>query len=296
MQPLNTIDDQEDEEGVIDLTSYRKEQAAPIQPIDSREEEDSDGVIDMQEYKDSGEAQEWEWWDLAKDLVVQPALGAASAYTWPADVLKMGMVGEALSDLDELEEAFKKAGKPFDKSKYIQEVAETSQFVPTQELLEDAFTAKTGISLEPKSPIGKAINQFFRLAALMRGKGFGKEALKKGAKAGAVGVGITEGSKAGGANETVAEIVGDIASGSADALKKSPKVFSKEVAELEKIASKHGLPFPEYLTKEAAELAGPKISEARKLALQKELGMTSQEAIDQIISGELSVKKLKEKQ
>lgn len=294
MKPLNNIDEEEDEEGVIDLSSYRQEKSAPIEPIDSREEEDADGVIDMKDYTDSGEAQEASWWDLAKDVVVQPALGIASAYTWPASVLKMGMVGEALSDIDELEEAYKKEGKEFDKSKYIQEVSNSSQFIPTQELLEDIFTAKTGISLEPKTATGKAINKFFTLASLARGKGFGKEALKKGAKAGATGVATTETLKAAGANETAAEFTGDVASGFTEAFKKSPRVFSKEVLDLEKTAAKHGLPFPEYLTKEAAELAGPKISEARKAALQKNLGMTSEEAINKVIEGELPISKLRQ--
>jgi hypothetical protein len=292
MQPLTFDQDEDQDDGVIDLDSYDEKE--PKQSLDSSEEEESDGVVDMDQYEDSGEAQEWEWWDLAKDLIVQPALGAAGAYTWPADILKIGMVGEALSDIDELEEAFKKEGKPFDKTKYIQEVAKTSQFIPTQELLEDTFTEKTGLSLEPKSPFGKGINKFFRLAALARGRGFGKEVLKKAAKAGAVGVGTTEALKAAGANETAAEITGDIGSGFSNALKKSPKVFSKEIAELEKTATKHALPFPEYLTKEATELAGPKITEGRRAALQKNLGMSSEEAINKVIEGKLPVSKLRQ--
>lgn len=291
MQPMpNQLDEEED--GVIDLNSYTPEPETMDLEAEKLEQ-DEDGVVDMQEYVDSGEEQKASWGDLAKDLVIQPALGAAAAFSWPLDLLKVGMVGEALSDLDELESAFQKAGKPFDRDKYIQTVAEQSEFIPTQDLLEKTIEEKAGISLEAKSDTGKAIRKFFTLVGLLKGKGITKEGLKKAAKGAATGVGTTQALKAAGANETASELIGDVVAGGTAALTKKPRVLSPEVAEIEKTAAKHGLPFPEYLTKEPKQLVQPKISDKRKLALQKELGISAEEAIDEVISGKLPIQKLK---
>lgn len=130
---LMTLPMKENEQD-IDLESYAEQEAV----------DDMAGDIDMAEYADSPEDQSATWWDVAKDVVVQPGLGLAAAFTWPADVLKIGMVGEALSDVDELEEAFKKEGKEFNKSEYLKNVAETSEFIPTQKLLEDYASNKLG--------------------------------------------------------------------------------------------------------------------------------------------------------
>lgn len=245
--------------------------------------------VDLDDYADSPEDEEATWWDLAKDVVVQPALGFAGAFTWGADVLKMGMVGEALTDLDELESAFQKAGKPFDRDKYIQTVAEQSQFIPTQDLAERLFSNATGVDLEPKTKTGKRINQFFTLVGLLRGKGVGKAS-----KSAAVGTGLTTGLEAAGVNETAARIIGDLGAGAIDAFKKEPRVLSKEAAELEAIASKHGLPFPEYLTREADQLVYPKITDSRRIALDKNMAESSKQAIEKVIEGEIPASKLRQ--
>ncbi len=288
MQPQQTeIDDD-----VIDLGSYVPEN--PIEQASPQNQtEDPNEVIDLKEYSDSGQEEKASWADLAKDLVIQPALGAAAAFTWPLDILKLGMVGEALTDIDELEESFQKAGKPFDRSKYLQTVAKQSEFIPTQDFLERAIEDKTGISLEAKSDTGKAIRKFFTLTGLLKGKGLTKEGIKKAAKGAAAGTLTTEGLKALGANETVSDIAGDLVAGGATALTKEPRVLAPEISNIEKTAAKHGLPFPEYLTRETKDLITPKISQSRKLALQKEIGMSSSEAIDEIISGKLPIQKLK---
>lgn len=266
----------EDSEDVIDMKEF------------SQAEDANDGVIDMKEYSGSPEDESASWWDVAKDVIVQPALGIAQAYTWPADVLKIGMMGEGLSDLDELEDAFKKAGKPFDRNEYIRKVAETSQYVPTQSLLEDVVSAKTGISLEPKSESGKWIRKFFNLRQLTRGAGLGKSLA-----AGATGATTTSALRQAGAPELVSELTGDIGAGAISSIAKSPRVLSPEVAKLEATAAKHGLPFPEYLTKEPSQLVHPKISDARRLALQKDLGMDSEQAIEKVLEGTLNAAQMK---
>ena len=279
MQPMS-IQNEEELDDVIDMEDYTSKS--------EQSEEDSDGVIVMQQYSDSGEDQEASWWDLAKDVVVQPVLGAARAFTWPADVLKLAMVGDALSDLDELEAAFEKAGTPFDRNEYIKNVSENSQFIPTQDLVENLIEEKAGIDLKPKTKTGKILNKFFTLASLTRGKG-----LTKAITAGAVGAGTTEGLKSLGVNETASELIGDVAAGGSTAFRKSPRILSPEIASLEKTAAKHGLPFPEYLTRDPKQLIAPVISEKRKLALQNNLGMTSKEAIDDVITGKLNPAKLR---
>jgi len=109
-----------DEENVIDMNNYALQQ----------DEDAEASAIDMKEYASSPEAEEATWWDVAKDTFVQPILGTLNAFTIPADVLKIGMMAEGLSGVDELEEAYKKAGKEFDKNDYIKKVAETSQYIP----------------------------------------------------------------------------------------------------------------------------------------------------------------------
>ena len=294
MQPLQ-VQNEEELDGVMDIDEpLENESKAIFNPEKEREEEDSDGVIDLKEYTESGEEEKASWWDLAKDVVVQPALGLGAAFTWGLDVLKLGMVGEALSDLDEIEEAFQRVGKKFDRNEYLRVVAEQSEFIPTWDLLESTIEDRANISLKAKSETGKTIRKFFNLAGLLKGKGLTKAAVKQGIKGAIVGSGTTAALKAAGVNETVADFTGDLIGGGASALKKEPRVLSKEISEIEKTAAKHGLPFPEYLTREKDQLIKPKISESRKAALQKELGMDSRQALDKIIEGKLPIKKLKD--
>lgn len=295
MQPM-PVQNEEELDGVLDIDEpeVQEEATLPFTPEQEKEEEESDGVVDLKDYTESGEDEKATWWDVAKDVVIQPALGLGSAFTWGLDVLKLGMVGEALSDLDELEEAFQKAGKPFDRNEYLRAVAEQSEFIPTWDLLESTIEERAGISLEAKSDTGKAIRKFFNLVGLLKGKGITKAVLKKAGKAALAGTAATTGLKAAGVNETASDIIGDVVAGGTKALTKEARVLAPEIAEIEKTATKHGLPFPEYLTKEKDQLIKPKISDKRKLALQKELGMDSKEALDKVIEGKLPIKKLKD--
>jgi len=218
------------EQDVVDLEDYSNQQQV----------QEQDGVIDLKDYNDSPESQEADWWDVAKDVIVQPALGLASAFTWPADILKIGMMGEGLAEIDELEDAFKKAGKPFDRSEYIRKVAETSQFIPTQHLLENLIEEKAGIKLEPKSETGKNIRKFFQLIGLSRGKG-----AVKAVTSAAIGTGTRAGLKGAGASDVVADIGGDVTIALSHAVEKVPRVFDPAIQKLEQVDSKHNLPFPE---------------------------------------------------
>ncbi len=266
----------EDEEGTIDMAEYARQQAV----------DDDEGTIDMAEYAKSREAEESTWWDAAREAGIQTTLGLSQAFTWPLDVLKLGMVGEGLADIDELEDAFKAAGKPFDRNKYAKTVLEQGEFVPTQELLERAIQKKTGINLEPKTKTGKAFNKLFFLAGLSRGKG-----ISKALKAGAVGAGTTAALREAGAPELVSELGGDISSG-LGTLEKEARKLSPEAKRIAEVAEKHGLPLMDLMLEDTVK-GSPKISAKRKAALEKELGMSSEEAIKKIVEEKIPVSKLR---
>jgi len=272
------------EDDAIDLEDYSNQvEKAETKSI----EEDS---IDMEDYSSSPEAEEASWWDVAKDIVIQPALGALNAFTWPASLLKYGMTQQALGDMDELQETYRKQGKEFDADQYIKDVNDRYGWVPTQELLEEGIANRTGLDLNPKSETGKGIRQFFTLATLARQGGAGAPAA---IKSGLAGAGTTAALKGVGVPETPANIAGDVISGGTQALKtKGPRKLSPEAQEIKTIADKHGLPFLEHMTEPNAERVG-KITEGRRAALDKKLGMSSKEAIDQVIEGKLPRAKLK---
>lgn len=271
-----------DEEGTIDMNAYRQQQ----------DEDDYEGTIDMAEYSDSKEAQESTWWDAAKEGGIQAALGFAKSYTWPADVLKLAMLGEGLTDIDDIEEAFKKEGKTFDRDKYIKTVFEQGEFIPTQELLEDVAQKKTGINLESKTRTGKAFNKLFFLGGLTKGKGFTKEGIKKGLKAGATGAVTTAALREAGAPEIVSELAGDVTGGVAASLNKQARKLSPEAQRLQAVADKHGLPFMEAMVEERISPSA-KISKGRQQALEQKLGMSTEEAIKGVIEDTIPVSRLR---
>lgn len=277
IRPL--IDDEED--GMIDMSQYRQQKQA------LSNQEDEEGTIDMAEYAQSKEAEEASLWDSVKEAGFQSAAGLGQAFTYPLDILKLSMVGEGLSDIDELEDAFKQAGKPFDKNKYLKTIMEQGEFIPTQELLERAIDKKFGTNIaEPKTKTGKFFNKLFFLGGLARGKGVGK-ALKSGA----VGATTTAALREAGAPEFVAELGGDAAGGIAT-LEKQARKFSAESQKVINTAEKHGLPLMEFMVEDAAHPSA-KISPKRKAAFEKELGMTTEDAIKQIVDEKIPVSKLR---
>ena len=272
----------EELDDVIDMEQYSTK----------KDEEDLEGVIDMEEYSKSKEAEEATWWDSAKEAGIQAGLGFAQAYTYPLDILKIGMLAEGLSDIDEVEEAFKKAGKTFDKDKYIKTIMEQGEFVPTQELLEKQFTKYTGVDLEPKTRTGKFFNKLFFLTGLAKGKGFTKEGLTKGAIGGVAGATTTAALREAGAPEIVSELGGDVVGGGISAIEKQVRKLSPEAARIQQIADKHGLPLMEFMLQDEIPTSA-KITQGRKAAFEKELGMTTEEAINKIVEGKIPVSKLR---
>jgi hypothetical protein len=286
-QDLNShIPEDDDMDGIIDMESYTPdfEQESPV--TTEPEDKDAEGIINLNEHGNSKEAEEATWWDVAKESVIQPLLGIASAFTWPLDILKMGMIGEALSDIDELEEISKREGVKFDRDKYIKTVLYASEFIPTQELAEDIISKQSGINLNPKSKTGKALNQLFTISAMTRGKG-----LTKALIAGISGAGLTHGLNEAGANELVSRLAGDVASGLVS-ISKTPRQLSPQAQRLQAIAQQHGLPFLENMVQEEISTA-PKITAGRAAALERQLGMDSQQAINEIVERNIPLSRLR---
>ncbi len=255
---------------------------------DQMSDEDlSNSAINLDEYSKSEEAQESTWWDWTKDVAIQPLRGIAQAFTWPLDVLKIGMLGEGLSNIDEIEEISRKAGKPFDRDKYIKTVMEQGDYIPTQSFFEGLIEDASGVSLKPKTETGKFLNKASTIASLTKGGGLSK--LAAGTAAGASKQALT----GLGVNETTADIASDVIGGSTQALKKVPRVFTPEAEKLRKLADKFGLPFHEFMTKPAGGIITPKVSKARETAIMKELNITSEQAAKQILEGKLPISELR---
>lgn len=278
--PTQPLQDDEQYTG-IDLAKYRDEQRVV------QEAADEEGTIDLAAYAKSDQAKEATWMDSLKEAGFQAAAGLGQAFTYPADILKLAMVGEGLTDIDEIESAFEQAGKPFDKNKYIQTVYEQGEFIPTQALLERKIDEKFGTNIEnPKTKTGKFFNKLFFLGGLLRGKGLGKAA-----KGGAVGATTTAALREVGASEIVSELAGDVTGGVATLEKKARK-FSPEIQRAVDLADKRGLPLTEAMVRETLP-ENSKISARRKKALEKKLGTSSEEAIKSIVEEKIPAAQLR---
>lgn len=233
--------------------------------------------------------QEPGWLETIGDVFTQAGLGALKLFTWPADVLKLGIIGEGLTDIDELEQAFRKADKPFDREKYVQSVFEAARYVPTQDLAEKGFEELTGISLQPKTELGKGAKQFAGLAAFTPGG----VARKIGSAA--IGTGTTQALKQAGVGEGKAELIGDVTSLSPAALQKGPRQLSKVAAQSEKTAQKHALPFLEFMTKEREPLLKGRLFKGTENRLKEQFNLSTTEALKKIVEGEIPIKGLRDR-
>lgn len=231
---------------------------------------------------------------VASHPITQGLLGAAKYFTWPLDVLKLAMQGEGLTDLDEIEEAFERVGQPFDRQEYVNKVMELTESVPTQQFIEDLVKDKTGIDLAPKGTAGNVLRKGAEI--LVTGpRGLIKEAPKQIAKrtAGALAGGATsEGLKAAGAPEILADVVGYTIGGAAGG-KRTQAKLTPEAKQLTETAEKHGLRQFEGMQREVA----PKnavVTASKQAKITKELSESSRNAIEKVIEGQLPIKKLRD--
>ena len=278
VSPSNLNDDPEFENMGIDLDQVKQEEDAAFKDMGFDIEED---------YAKSKESPSWR--DVASDFITQGARGIAKRFTWPADVLRVMVIGEGLSDIDDLERVYQREGKSFDREKYINAVLDAAQFVPTQESIEKAYEKRSGESLEPKTGAGKGIKQIAEIFS------FGKGGLAQRTTGAALGVGTTQILKDLGAPEGVAEFTGDVIGLSPGALEKTPRQLSKEAASYEQKAQKHALPFLEMMAQENAPVLRGKLFETTERTLKDQFNLSSEKAIREIVKGELPIKRLQER-
>jgi hypothetical protein len=260
-----------------------------LEQVEKQKDDEFDNAGFDLEKEASKAKEEPSWAETIGDIFTQTGRGALKLFTWPADVLKLGMIGEGLSDIDELEETFHKAGKPFDREKYVRDVFEASRFIPTQELAEKGFEEATGISLEPKTKLGRGAKQLSEVAVFTPG------GLAKKATAGAIAAGTTAALRGAGVGEGKAEVIGDIASLSPAIIEKAPRLLSKAGQGLEKTAQKHALPFLEFMVKEREPALKGRLFKSTENRLKDAFNISGKEALNQVVRNELPVKRLQER-
>ena len=262
--------------------------------IEEFEEGEREFPLEEQAPQNENEPQESFAQSVASHPITQGLLGAAKYFTWPLDVLKLAMRGEGLTDIDDIEEAFERAGQPFDRQDYINKVHELTESVPTQQFIEDLVKEKTGIDLAPKDKTSKIIRQGAEILATGP-RGLIKEPAKQIAKrtaGAAAGAATSEGLKEVGAPETLADIIGFSLGGAVGGKSQAAKL-TPEAKKLTQTAEKHGLRQFEGMQREVA----PKnavVSPKKQAQLTQELSETSRQAIDRVIEGKLPIKKLRD--
>lgn len=151
--------------------------------------------------------------------LLQVPLGLAQAKTWPLDLIALFSKGEALSGLEDLDEAriaelkekFPQA--PWEKfeginrEKYLEGVQQASETFPTQGNIERAVEEKTGIPLTPKNKLQKAVRLGSSAAAFRPGN------VPQKAAAAITAPTVSSVLQAAGAPESIAEFAGLATSG-----------------------------------------------------------------------------------
>ena len=111
---------------------------------------------------------------LGKNLVrtaYQPLSGFLKKYTWPADVIQMAGVGEALDPefIEHLKKIHEREGIPFDEEEYVDKVAQAAGAFPTQTNIERGIEEKTGIPLQARTGLQKTLQLGSTAAAFTPG-------------------------------------------------------------------------------------------------------------------------------
>ena len=284
VSPAVSVSEDNDLEGTFSAKEYLNQEQK------KEEDDDLEGTFSAEEYSKSKEAQEATWWDAAKELGIQSGLGFAKAYTWPLDVLKMALIGEGLSDIDDIEMEFEKAGKPFDRNKYIKNVMEQAELIPTQDLLERTIDEKYGTNLnEPKTRTGKFFNKLFFLRGLLRQGGAGQ---MRSAAGGVAGGATTAALREAGAPEILAELAGDVTGTALTSVRQQARNLTRRQREIQNMADAHGLPLMELMFHDELP-SSAKISSTRQAALDRQLSMSSEEAIINVANQRIPISQLR---
>lgn len=212
----------------------------------------------------------------------QPISGYLKKYTYPADILQLAGVGEALDPefIEDLQRIHEREGIPFDEAKYREKVAEAAKTFPTQANIERAVEERTGLPLQPKSTLDKLLN----LAGTAGG--FQQGSLVQKAIAAGTAPAVSELAQSLGVPESVADIGGLAVAGGAGAGKLAEKLLTPEQQTMRQIAGKHGLPTYGGMEVETPKIT-PVVSKGKQEKLASELSKKSEAAIDEVISKQL---------
>lgn len=93
---------------------------------------------------------------IPENLAGQIGLGLLQGATAPLDLLKTFMLGEALTGLEDAQEASEKQGIPFDMESERKKILENIESIPTQTLAENLLEKRTGVSTKPRN-VGQKI-------------------------------------------------------------------------------------------------------------------------------------------
>lgn len=224
---------------------------------------------------------------------IQPALGFASKFTYPADLVSLAATGESLAELEELDEArladlqkkFGALGTPkggqaipskINREKYLEALESAQQTFPTQHNIENLIEQKTGAPLQPRNTLQK-MGRLGGMAA-----GFQPGNANQKAISGIAAPLVSQGAQVAGVPESLADLLGLGASSlrlKPGATKKATEALTK--AETEKFPS--GLTKPRALASEYAEQAriSPQAQEEAISKLNKEAEhLTTQKYIE----------------
>lgn len=275
----------------MDSSEIDSFEASLIDPADIQKQKDEDfesSLVDASEYSEAT-SKEPSWLESVGDYFAQAGRSVLRLFTWPADLIKASMIGEGLSDLEELELAFERAGKPFNREEYVKNVMEQSRFFPTQDLAEEGFEALTGYSLKPKSKAAELIGKGTELMAFTPG-GIAKKAL-----AGMTGIATQEALKAAGVSEGKAEFIGSTGTLPYSLVKETTRKLGKEATKLAKTADQFGLPFLEYMARERAPYLKGRLFDSAQQRLQNAFNWNAAEALNNVIQNNSLARKLRDR-
>jgi hypothetical protein len=213
----------------------------------------------------------------------QPIGGFLQKFTYPADIVQMMGVGEALDPefLENLKAIHEREGIPFDENKYRQKVSEAAQAFPTQGNIEKLVEEKTGLPLQAKEGYQKAL----RLGGTAGG--FQPGSLVQKGTAAVTAPAVSELAQLLGLPEGLSEILGLTSAGGAASGKIVERALTPEQQALRQIAGKHNLPTHAGMEVEGQTKVTPVLSKGKTEKLRSELNEASEKAIDDIISRQL---------
>ena len=152
--------------GVTELTTSPEEegfQEAPMEQIQQQQE------IPQQQTEEVPEEENIflkSLKQIPENLAGQIGLGLLQGATAPLDLLKTFMLGEAMTGLQDAQEASEKMGMPFNMEEEKNKILEKIESIPTLTLAENLLEHKTGVSTKPRSTSQKVARTIAEFAGM----------------------------------------------------------------------------------------------------------------------------------